>query len=249
MFMMFAVNILLLPLRWWYINCFSINSHPWSHLSIYLLISIISFYLLRWSHSIHHIELLALAVNHLSFLTENSWRPAIAYVLYCKYVLPVFKSFLLLEEDAFITSNISSNSSSGSSSNSGGDDSSGGSKKVGRNSNSSGKDDGNILTNLQAAAAQTTSSSSSSSSSSPSSVYPPKNLIQTPDNISTSTSANSSTVYNLIMFMKEPRLLKSFVNSSAEILGFLEVVFRELEKENMVYIRALNKYIENNNHG
>ena len=191
-------------------------------------------------------------MNHLSFLTENSWRPAIAYVLYCKYVLPVFKSFLLLEEDAFITSKISSNSSnssSGSSSNSssgssGGDDSSGGSKKVGRNSNSSSKDDGNILTNLQAAAAQTTSSSSSSSS-----VYPPKNLIQTPDNISTSTSANSSTVYNLIMFMKEPRLLKSFVNSSAEILGFLEVVFRELEKENMVYIRALNKYIENNNHG
>jgi hypothetical protein len=49
--------------------------------------------------------------------------------------------------------------------------------------------------------------------------------------------------------MKEPRLLKSFVNSSAEILGFLELVFRELEKENLVYIRALSKYVVNDNHG
>jgi len=150
----------------------------------------------------------------------------------------------LLEEEAFNSSSISSNNSNSSSSSissSRSDDR--------RDGNSEGNNTfitTDIFIHPQLTTAQTAASSllSSSTSSSSLTTHRKINFMQA----NNKNKHNTTHAYNLIMFMKEPRLLKSFVNSSAEILGFLEVIFKELERKNIVYIRALSKYIESN-HG
>lgn len=77
-----------------------------------LIISFFQFFIrYRWFASIHRVEVLVSAVQHLFSLPTHSYRPAVAAYLYAVFVLPVVQMLILLEQDSDLFTWVSSGQS------------------------------------------------------------------------------------------------------------------------------------------
>ena len=160
-------------------------------------------------------------------------------MIYCKYILPVFRAFLLLEEDAI--SSGGSGMSDGNNHNSSIDskwetiNGDGNGAVSGSTGDSNGRNDSNNNITMRTPTTLSLPILTQQQHHHHHQQQQYQRII---------TNASTSTAYNLIVFMKEPRLLKGFVNASANILGFFEVILKDIESGNMNTIRTLSKYIE-----
>ena len=77
-----------------------------------LIISFFQFFnRYRWFASIHRVEVLVSAVQHLFSLPTHTYRPAVAAYLYAVFVFPVVQMLMLLEQDSNLFAWVSSGQS------------------------------------------------------------------------------------------------------------------------------------------
>ena len=65
----------------------------------------------RWFASIHRVEVLVSAVQHLFSLPTHTYRPAVAAYLYAVFVFPVVQMLMHLEQDSDLFAFVSSGQS------------------------------------------------------------------------------------------------------------------------------------------